>query len=120
MAKRKKRDYSRQNVPIVRSDSLKTRKSIHVWVGNNQYVQLRSKLFLVELSIQQVVNEFLDLLLSGDRRAESIMRGMIEKRRKCKLKQIKLDSVIEKKKIDMTEEDRETIYQLFEEDFEND
>ena len=120
----KKKKYKSEKVPHARSDVLKSRRAMHIWIGNDQYVTLRSKLFLVELSIQNVINEFLDLLVEEDKRAISIMNDMLDRKRTCKLNLINgIESPSDKggsRKTGITEEDRNTIYQYFDEENDED
>ena len=118
MAKKKK-EYGHEKVPFSRSDTFKLYKILNLRINNEQYIELKAKLFLLELTLQDIIHEFITLLSNEDKRATSILNGVLTRKNTCKLKQIKYTRAEAEKSCGLTKKDKNTIYDFFEKE-END
>lgn len=84
-----------------------THRDIHVKVTKQAHTQFRTLLFQKNLSMQEVFEEFVQLVVAEDARALKMLDQLVTKKAQAKLDKVK-------KKPTISELDHETLYDLLE------
>lgn len=95
----------------MRHDLLTDKKSLHVKMDKSIHLAFRAKLFKVNLSMQEVIEEFTRLYIADDPRMDRIVQQLSER----KLKEY-IEGITPRKKrrqeVEFSELDHDTLYDL--------
>jgi 23S rRNA maturation-related 3'-5' exoribonuclease YhaM len=86
---------------------LDTHKDLHIKITKPAHVALRALMFKKELSMQELFEEFVQLIVSEDPRTARIIEQLVVKKAQAKLDKVK-------KQPSMSELDQDTLYNLLE------
>lgn len=95
----------------MRQDLFRHRKSIHIKLDKETHAALRQTLFAHSVTMQDIFEEFAEILLKDEKRAKVVIARVVEKKLKAEL-----DGLKNKKQTSrpMGEMDSETLYNLLE------
>lgn len=73
----------------MRTDLFHDKKSVHIKLPKDTHVKLREKLLRHNLTMQDVILECVEILLTDDRRGEAIIDRVVEKKIRGELRKIR-------------------------------
>jgi len=96
----------------VRTDLFQNRKCIHVTMDKEVHSAFRARLFTHNLSMQQVMEEFVKLLVTDDARANRIVENLVLRKVRDQIDGIRKVRLYEKR---VGELDHDALYDLINE-----
>lgn len=96
----------------IRADLYKRNKGIHVKLEKNTHAALRGKLFYYDVSMQELFNEFANLIVTEHAGATSIIQQLVRKKIHNKIAELKTQRI--DKKFDVI--DHDAIYDLIDDE----
>lgn len=97
-----------------KSDLFKRRKGVHIQLNTDTHAYLRRELFTAGMTMQELFEEFAQLVASGDHRAKKMMDSFITARIKREIKALEMGTS-KKGPLKVDELNSEKLYNLISE-----